>query len=447
MRKSLLLLVLIGATSARAQVTLSDLLGTGSAGYQDGPAATAKVHNPRAMAKDDNGLIYFADAENHCIRVYDPDTDEVSTLAGSGFAGYQDGTGTAAQFNTPFGIVFDPNSGDLFVTDALNYRIRRVTTSGVVTTIAGSSTYGMTDGTGSNAQFWGPYGIDRLSNGDLVVVDRYNHAVRKVTTNGVVTTIAGNGSAGYTDGPASNARFYKPQYLTVLNNDDILVTDFDNHVIRKISGGTVSTFAGSSSQGFIDGPLTNAKFSGPVGISSDMYDNVYVTDFGNHAIRFISNGMVTTLAGNGSSGYNSNPSLSCLDGPHGIFVDPDAPHKIYFSDWYNQRVRIIEQPNVGLAENLASEGGLGQNFPNPVSGKTTIPFELAFNAEVQIEIWSLTGQRLHVVEKGTLPGGHHEVELNIQILGLASGTYLTALIVRDENGGVGRSTRLMTVTP
>jgi DNA-binding beta-propeller fold protein YncE len=211
----------------------------------------------------------------------------VSTFAGSGTAGYLDGTGTAAQFNQPYGLAFD-STGNLYVADLQNHRIRRITPSGVVTTFAGSGVNGNVNGTGTAAQFNYPAGIAVDSAGNVYVADNGNRRIRKISPGGVVTTLAGSGAAGFADGTGVAALFNGPTGIAVDSAANVYVADRGNHRIRKITpGGVVTTIAGTGVLGFADGLGSTAQFYNPSDMGIDSTGNIYVADQSNHRIRKI----------------------------------------------------------------------------------------------------------------------------------------------------------------
>ena len=190
--------------------------------------------------------------------------------------GYTDGTGTSAQFNYPSGVAVD-GAGNVYVADCHNHRIRKITASGVVSTLAGSGTSGYADGTGTSAQFDYPTGVAVDGAGNVYVADSDNHRIRKITASGVVSTLAGS-TYGYTDGTGTSAKFYYPRGVAVDGAGNVYVADRVNHRIRKITAsGVVSTLAGSA-QGYTDGTGTSAKFYYPFGVAVDGAGNVYVAD-------------------------------------------------------------------------------------------------------------------------------------------------------------------------
>ncbi|HIF27927.1 MAG TPA: hypothetical protein EYQ40_05270, partial [Candidatus Marinimicrobia bacterium] len=231
-------------------------------------------------------------------------TPEVTTLAGSGSQGSANGTGTAAAFYLPTDVALD-GSGNVYVGDQYNHLIRKITSGGVVSTLAGSGSQGSTNGTGTAASFYKPSGVAVDGSGNVYVADKDNHLIRKITSGGVVTTLAGSGSVGSANGTGTAASFNYPSGVAVDGSGNVYVGDWGNHLIRKItSAGVVSTFAGSGSAGSANGTGTAATFNHPYGVAVDGSGNVYVADYlGNHLIRKITSaGVVTTLAGSGSSG-------------------------------------------------------------------------------------------------------------------------------------------------
>jgi hypothetical protein len=258
------------------------MAGSSKAGSADGTGSQAEFNSPIGIASDASGLFYVADTNNHTIRKVTA-AGVVTTLAGdAGTFGGVDGTGTAAQFNHPTGVVCDA-SGNLYVADSGNHAIRKVSAAGVVTTIAGAGVAGGTDGSGTSARFNTPSGIAMDQAGNLIVADTGNHAIRKVTPQGVVTTLAGLlGYAGALDG--NTALFSSPQGVAVDTGGNIYIADTANHTIRKISSaGQTTTIGGLAGySGSADG-TTLSRFNQPVGIAVDVYGNLRVSDV-NHRI-------------------------------------------------------------------------------------------------------------------------------------------------------------------
>jgi sugar lactone lactonase YvrE len=337
----------VTAAPAPPLSTVSTFVGSaGAAGSDDGTGSAATLNGPNGMAIDGAGNVYFADTFNHTIRRATPG-GEVTTIAGTpGVIGSSDGTGSAATFNYPNSIVLD-SSGDLYVADTMNHTIRKVTAAGVVTTVAGSpDAFGSDDGTGSAARFSQPYGIARDGAGNLYVADAFNHTIRKVTTAGVVTTLAGTpGVAGSADGAGSAATFNSPVAVAVDGSGNVFVSDQGNQTIRRVaSAGAVTTLAGSPGiAGFADGVGSAARFHNPYGIAVDGSGNLYVAEYINNTVRRITPaGVVTTLAG--AAGLTGSAdgigSTARFNNPAGVAVNASAT-TVYVSDQNNHTIRRI----------------------------------------------------------------------------------------------------------
>jgi len=263
--------------------------GTGAQGTANGAGLTqATFYHPNGIAVDAAGNLYVADTLNHLIRKITP-AGVVSTLAGTGSPGSADGPGASAQFNFPLGVAVDAG-GNVYVADASNDEVRKITATGLVSTLAGSpGQAGSSDGQGTAAKFNQPAGIAVDANGNLYVADYNNSTIRKITPGGYVTTFAGTAGAGGTaNGQGSAAGFMTPFGIAVDNSGTLYVADTNNQLIRKItSGGLVSTLAGSSNTGSSDGAGANASFYYPEGIAVDNAGDVYVGDSSNDTIRLI----------------------------------------------------------------------------------------------------------------------------------------------------------------
>jgi hypothetical protein len=324
---------------------VSTLAGIGVSGYADGTGAVAQFRRPMSVAVDALGNLYVSDVFNHRIRKITPD-GMVTTLAGSS-QGYADGIGAAAQFYQPQGVAVDA-TGTVYVADSRNNRIRKITPAGVVTTLAGSGDDGYKDGTGTAAQFDSPHGVAVDGAGNVYVADYNNHCIRKITPAGVVTTLAGSGAAGYADGTGTAAQFYWPTSVAVDGAGNVYATDDSNHRIRKITpAGAVTTLAGSGAAGTVDGTGTAAQFNYPCGVAVDGAGNLYVAEVNDlflaavhsHRIRRITPaGTVTTLAGSSTAGYADGIGTAAqFDSPQDVAVD--ALGNLYVADDGNQRIR------------------------------------------------------------------------------------------------------------
>jgi len=267
-------------------------------------------------------------------------TSLVTTLAGSGDANYvAEAVGLNANFNSPSSVAID-SVGNLYVADEFNNRIRKITTDGVVTTLAGQTASGNADGTGAGASFSAPTGVAVDKVGNVYVADTGNHRIRKITPGGTVTTLAGSVS-GYLDGNDISARFREPRGVAVDSNGNVYVADTLNNMIRKVTpGGVVSTFAGDGNFDSDNGAGATASFGGPYGVAVDSAGNVYVGDASNHRIRKITPAaVVSTLAGSTSGFADGIGAAAQFLNPRGVAVD--ALGNVYVADFANNRIRKI----------------------------------------------------------------------------------------------------------
>ncbi|MCO5951129.1 gliding motility-associated C-terminal domain-containing protein [Mucilaginibacter flavidus] len=302
--------------------------------------AGANFNRPEGLTVDNNGNVYVADEANSLIKKITPG-GIVTTFAGSGVASFADGTGTGAFFHNPADVVVDA-AGNLYVADANNHRIRKITAAGVVTTIAGDGTVGHADGTGTAATFRLPSGIAIDAAGNLYVADSGNSLIRKINALGVVTTLAGSGATGNANGTGAAASFNGPIGIAVDAAGNVFVADSYNNLIRKITtAGVVTTLAGSGAQGDADGTGTAASFKDPIGMRIDADGNLYVADAQNNKIRKITPaGVVTTVAGKLTLGAtDGDTGTATFNTPFGLGIDVDG--NLYIGDTNNNLIRKI----------------------------------------------------------------------------------------------------------
>jgi hypothetical protein len=354
----LILGIALTATQTRAQLIYTPYAFTNFAGIStasgtaNGTGTEARFNSPMGVGVDSAGNLYVADTFNHTIRKATPNGN-VTTLAGSpSQSGTNDGTGSLARFKSPYGVAVD-STGNLYVADEGNHTIRRITPAGtnwVVTTLAGSPGQpGTNDGLGSVARFFLPQGVAVDGGTNVYVADTFNETIRKITPAGDVTTLAGGiRQIGSIDGVGSEARFHHPGGVGVDAASNIYVADTDNYTIRKItSDGMVTTLAGSAGQtGRTDGNGSSARFggspgfngAGPHGVALDSVGNVYVGDTQNHLIRRISQaGDVRTLAGIGpGTGTDGIGPGARFYNPGGLALD--SAGKVYVADTTHHRV-------------------------------------------------------------------------------------------------------------
>ena len=383
--------LLIRSTNAQNITTIA---GTGTAGYNgDGILATnAQFNGVQGLALDPAGNIYAADISNNRIRKITISTGIISTIAGTGTGGYNgDGIlATAAQINIPSALAFD-NNGDLYFTDRSNSRIRKITTAtGIISTVAGTAATGY-NGDGilaTAAQLNNPNEVSFDASGDMYIADWLNNRVRKVNmSTGVISTIAGTGAAGYNgDGIAATAaQINGPCGITFDYAGNIYIAEYGGARVRKITIGTglISTIAGTGSFGYNgDGiAATAAQLNGCAYIKFDAAENMFIGDGINNRVREIikSTGIISTIAGTGTVGYNGDgiPAATAqLNRPFYILFDQPKCN-MYIADYYNNRIRLISGGFVGctsLPLHLLSFTGKNKNQHNvlewQVSGGT-----------------------------------------------------------------------------
>ena len=331
------------AVVIRVLLGIVTTLAGSSQGFADGTGTNASFNYPMGVAViPSSGMIVVADTFNNRIRLVNPTSGVVTTLAGSS-QGSVDGTGTGANFYYPLSVAVIPSSGMIVVADTFNNRIRLVNpASGVVTTLAGSGNYDFADGTGTGASFRRPGAVAVTSTGDIIVSDSDNHRIRLVTLAGVVTTLAGSGNYDFADGTGAGASFRLPRGLAVTSTGVIVVADAENNRIRLVTlAGVVTTLAGSSG-GFADGTGTGATFASPTGVAITSSGVLVVSEQGNHRIRLVTypGGVVTTFAGSGSPAFADGTGVAAsFNQPFSVAVTSSGA--IVVVDHYNHRIRVI----------------------------------------------------------------------------------------------------------
>lgn len=342
--------------------------GNATAGSTDSTGTSASFTNPGDITFDHAGNMYVADYGNHLIRKISPAGD-VSTLAGAaGVIGTANGSGTDARFRNPNGIAVD-GIGNIYIADRNNHRIRKIDTSMQVTTLAGSSA-GYVDGDVSVAKFSAPIDVVVDSTGNLYVLEVNGNRIRKISTTGQVTTLAGSGTAGYADGVGTSASFNAPYSMALDKADNLYVADRANNRIRKVTpDGHVSTLAGNGTAGTVDSQdSASAEFNAPSGIAIDNYGNVYVSDYSSHHIRKISpGGAVSTLAGSTSGLSDGIGAIAQFKNPFGITIDPAG--NLYIADFGNNAIRRITLAGYSISPALPS----GLSFDNQTGIITGTP--------------------------------------------------------------------------
>lgn len=353
----------VGSPSAPTGVTASPvailapvttLAGSPGGGHVNGNGVGSSFLSPRGMATDAAGNVYVGDALNDLVRKVTP-TRDVTTFAGI-FSNtlFAEGPQNTATFNQPNGVAVDA-AGNVYVADQQNHRIRKITPAGVTSTLAGSGTATFMEGTGTAASFNSPAGVAVDATGNVYVADGANNRIRKITALGVTSTLAGSGAATpFANGTGAAATFSFPNGVAVDVAGNVFVADPGNNRIRKITAaGAVTTLAGSAtgaSAPFADGTGAMATFNFPRTVALDGSGNVYVADALNHRIRRVTSaGVVTTLAG-----APGNPPTPYVDGASGIatFNNPqgvalDSNGQVFVGDQDNKVVRKIAAVGIG----------------------------------------------------------------------------------------------------
>ena len=332
--------------------SITTVAGTGTAGYSgDGAAATAaSLANPTGVALDGTGNLYIADQQNHRIRKVDL-SGTITTVAGSATAGFggDGGAATAAKLNSPTEIAID-GGGNLYIADSQNNRIRKVTPAGSITTVAGNGVagFGGDGGAAITANLNNPFGVTVDGSGTIYIADASNHRVRMVTSAGIISTIAGDGTAGYNGdgGVATASSLYSPGGVVVDGSGNVYIADSQNNRLRKVlTGGTISTVAGNGTinYGGDGGAATSASLSNPFGLAVDGLGNVYIADQQNQRIRKLAtSGTITTVAGNGTYGFSGDGGpATAASLANAAGVAIDGSGNLYIADQGNNRVRKV----------------------------------------------------------------------------------------------------------
>jgi uncharacterized protein (TIGR03437 family) len=341
-----------------ASANISTFAGNGTLSYSgDGSAASkAQLNTPQGVAADSFGNLYIADTLNNVVRKVSPN-GIISNYAGNGGAG-SSGDGTAAigaQLNGPQGLAVDAG-GNLFIADTLNAKVRKVSASGVITTVAGSGTpgYGGDGAAATSAQLNLPIGVAVDSSGNLYIADFGNSRVREVSANNI-GTVAGSGSNGYSGdgGAAAKAQLNGPQGVAVDAAGDLFIADTENNRVREVTpGGLIATIAGNGAAGYSGdgGQATSAQVGNPVGVAVDAAGNVYTVDASSRVRQVYPNGLIVTIAGNGSLGYSGDGGLATqaqLNAPSAIALGNNG--NLYVADTANSAVRLLQYAGNGLS--------------------------------------------------------------------------------------------------
>eukprot|EP00947_MAST-08B_sp_MAST-8B-sp1_P001450 g1450.t1 len=381
--------------------TVTTLAGSGERGSEDEAGDSASFHNPRGLALSPDGeLLFIADAGNHKIRIMNMNTGAVTTLAGSGEEGSEDGVGVAASFCHPSGLAVSPDGKQLFVADIDGNKIRVVNVAdGTVTTLAGSGEEGSEDGVGAAASFSGPPGLALSLDGkQLFVADYHGNKIRVVNVaDGTVTTLAGSGQYKSEDGVGAAASFKYPEGLTLSpDGKQLFVADQDGHNIRvvNVADGTVTTLAGSGEDGSEDGVGAAAYFSYPTDLAlSPDGKQLFVSEYCGNKIRVVNvaDGTVTTLAGSGEDKSEDGVGTAAsFNIPHGLAIDHRS-NQLLITEHSGHKIRAVQLVAIGpqppivippstllddLKKTMAGDPNLPMGFATFIVGPERKRFEL-----------------------------------------------------------------------
>jgi len=403
------------------KVEVSTAAGSGRVGYKGGPALEAALNRPNGIVVGKDGTIYFSDDNNHCVRKVTPDGRVILVAGSPRVAGFEDGEGEEALFNSPHGLTLDPQ-GNLYVCDYFNHAIRRIGPGGQVTTMAGGNGPGFDDGPAREATFFYPIAIVRDSRGNLYILETGNHALRRITPQGRVLTVAGQGSPGYKNGTGKEAAFSSPVGLAIDKHDNLYVVDAGNRCIRKVTPqGEVTTFAdlrfrGWQIRGSLGGGLSFSTTNGQGGgVAVDAEGNLYIADGGMHCIYQINptEKTVEILAGTGKPGWiDGNGKYARFSEPVEICLG-EKPNTFYVCDYRNAAIRKI------VIEKLEKYRRPAQTDTPKVSVVEAIPVRvIVLDATTRKP---LSGARIHI------KGSKNTVELTTG----ADGDATTALMPAD----------------
>ena len=388
---------------------ISTVAGDGTFGYggDGGPAAAAQLGAPFGVALDGAGNLYITDTFNNRIRKVDA-AGVISTVAGDGMRGYggDGGPAAAAQLFLPTGVALD-GAGNLYITDTSNNRIRKVDAAGVISTVAGDGTrgYGGDGGPATAAQLSSPYGVALDGAGNLYIADTRNDRIRKVDASGAISTVAGDGTQGYSGdgGPATAAQLRLPYGVALDGAGNLYIADTSNDRIRKVdASGAISTVAGDGTRGYggDGGPATAAQLSLPFRVALDGAGNLYIADTYNNRIRKVdASGVITTVAGDGTRGYGGDggPATAAqLDLPYGVALD--GADNLYIADRNNHRIRKVDAS--GVITTVAGDGtrGYGGDGGPATAAQLDLPYGVALDGADNLYIADRNNDRIRKVD-------------------------------------------------
>ncbi len=420
---------------------------TGGFSGDGGQAINAEFNLPRGIALDDSGNIFIADEYNNRIRKINT-SGIISTIAGTGYGapnygGFSGdgGPATAAELFYPKGLTLD-SVGNIYIADWMNNCIRKINTKGIISTFAGKggtvSGYSGDNGAATAAEMHNPNSVVIDKTGNVIIADEFNERIRVVNSNDIISTIAGNGTAGYSgdNGAATSAELSAPIGVCKDISGSIFISELEENRIRKVNtGGVISTIAGNgfgapNSGGFSGdgGPATSAELYGPYGIVIAANGNVIFADDGNGRIREIdTKGIITTIAGNGVQGYSGDGGIATsaeMYSPGGVAIDHNGC--IYICDVANNRVRKLTLVT-GINE-LANKLGIIV-YPNPNMGVFNIQIKARNFNTALVEVYDVLGDKIYGKTYQQNQGDNMQVDLGNE----PNGTYLYRVISEESN--------------
>jgi len=391
---------------------ISTIAGNGTDGYtgNGGPATAAEFGNIYGIAVSSSGNIYVPDQNYNVVRLFKVGGN-VSVFAGNGTLGFSgDGnSATGAELYYPIEVAVD-NSNNVYIADAGNNRVRKVSTSNVITTFAGNgnSTYSGDGGAATAAGVYYPWGVSTDAAGNVYISDSRDNRIREVNTSGTISTIAGNGTLGFTGdgGPATAAELNSPSGIAVVSTGAIMYI-VDNYRIRQVNGSTISTYAGGGIGDSEPATAAELNIAPPSGnssytvseIATDATGNMYIADFNNNRIRKISStGIISTVAGNGTVGYSGdggNAIAAELNVPRGVAVD--ATGNVYIADTKNSAIRKINTS--GIISTIAGNGTAGYSGDGSAAtaAELNFPTGITLDPSGNVYIADLKNQRIREV--------------------------------------------------
>jgi trimeric autotransporter adhesin len=409
MRRLLLIFVTFSCTTSAQTYTISTIAGGALPVNIAGTSASLDSDAPLAITADRSGNVFFVD-QGAVLRL-DAVSGLLTAVAGNGTTGFSgdNGSATSAQLNilqtAGAGLAVD-SGGNLYISDAGNNRIRKVS-NGIITTVAGNGAAGFSgdNGPATSAQLHDPVGLAVDSAGNLYLADHGNSSVRKIS-NGVITTVAGNGTPGFSgdNGPATSAQLSDASAVAIDSSGNLYISDTLNQRIRKVSNGIITTYAGNGIQGFSgdNGPATGAQLYFPQGIGVDSAGNLYIADSFNFRIRKVSNGVITTFAGNGVPGFSGDtgPAAAAeLDLVDAIAVD--SAGNLYIGDLRNGRIRKVSGGVITTVAGNGPGGFSGDNGP-ATSAQLSGPYATAVDSAGNLYIADSSNNRIRKVSRGVI---------------------------------------------